>query len=207
MKTSHPCSGINISELGDTGWGATETGQGLPGRLKNELRHLQKPTLEPSAVTWTQEVTGWVERWVGRTWKELSFWNLKKTLFSPCGVDGGAGRRDITPLRSHQVSCMRSPRVAGSAAANIPRLSCCPCWRPFSVGLRSRGSNEGEPPCSRPSLLPTLNLQLPQPEATGQRQQWYLLSALYFLISKSKGRPGSTPDQQVTCHLSAYFLN
>lgn len=48
--------------------------------IKNELRHLQKPTLEPSAVTWTQEVTGWVERWVGRTWKELSFWNLKKNF-------------------------------------------------------------------------------------------------------------------------------
>lgn len=105
---------------------------------------------------------------------------------------GGCGRRDITPLRSHQVNCVCSPRVAGSVAANIPRLSCCPCWRPFSVGLRSRGSNEGEPPCSRPSVLPTLTLQLPQPEATGQRQQWYLLSALYFLMSKSKGRPGST---------------
>ena len=42
----------------------------LNKELKNELRHLLKPTLKAHVLTWTQGVTGWVERWVGRTWKD-----------------------------------------------------------------------------------------------------------------------------------------
>lgn len=134
VKTSYPCSGINISELGDTGWGATETGQGLPGRLKNELRHLQKPTLEPSAVTWTQEVTGWVERWIGRTWKELSFWNLKKTLFRPCGVDWGVWQEGYNSAKVPSGELCVFPQGGRECGSEHPTSELLPLLVPVLCG-------------------------------------------------------------------------